>query len=346
MLNRSLLCWLALSVLAPSTIFAAEYEPNGPLTLRNQSPIYLLFLNVEPTRAKTLSKGDISLRIDNAYSNIFEYGIGTNTDLMFDMELLRTSLNVDFGVSDNMEVGIEIPFLHFEGGGLDEFLQRYHNAFNFPNGGREFFPNGSFTYRFNEGGTALYNVNQEDFNIGDITLDFKHNFVEEGKYKPAVTWLFYFKIPSGDRGEGLGSGNIDFGLAAALEKSYKRWHWFLNLAYLVNGGHGPLDNYLRQCYFTYVFATEFSISKPVSVVAQIYGGSPLLKGTGMTQWDSVPLDLQIGFKGEHALGRTPNSELRTPRLTWQVGFSEDLNANGPSVDITVFGSVGVKFKAW
>lgn len=330
---------IVLCILLSFSIFASEYTPKGPLNLRNQNPIYLQFLNLEPTRAVALKKGEYSFRIDNSYSNVFERGINSSNNLLLDMEILRTALKFDAGIYDGMSAGIEIPFLRLDTGFLDKFLQDYHNAFGFPNAGREAQPNGTFTYRLSRNGNVVYQVvDQEDLNIGDITLNFKHNFWEEKDIRPAVAWLFYLKLPTGDRGEGLGSGSPDFGFGTALEKSYNRWHGYLNLAYFVNGGHEPLQDYIYDIYFSYVAGIELSVSKPVSIVSQINGGSPLLKGTGLSQWDWAPLDLQVGIKGEHNL----NAPLLN-RFFWQLGFSEDLNANGPSVDITILGSIGIKF---
>lgn len=284
-------------------------------------------------------RNDFSFRIDNTYSNVFEIGASPTNDLLLDTELLRTALHFDYGIYDDMEVGLELPFIRFDTGFLDGFLQDYHKTFGFPNGGRDTVSNGSFTYRLSEGGTPIYRVNQENFNLGDITLNLKHNFIKEGVRKPSVAWLFYFKFPTGDRGEGLGSGNPDFGFATALEKNYKRFHGFLNLGYFVNGGHDPIQKYLYISNFSYVIGGEFSISHQVSVVVQIYGGTPLFKDTKMQQLDDFPMDLQIGFKGEH-----PIKEKKNLRLTWQAGFSEDINPNGPSIDFTVLGSVGLKFR--
>ncbi|MBI2974160.1 MAG: hypothetical protein HYY43_01015 [Deltaproteobacteria bacterium] len=85
---------------------------------------------------------------------------------------------------------------------------------------------------------------------------------------------------------------------------------------------------------------ELSINKTESAVLQLTGGSPLLKGTGMKQMDWVPLDLQAGFKGEH---KTESISQKPVYLTWQAGFSEDINPNGPSIDLTAFGSIGVRY---
>ncbi len=322
---------------------AAEFAPKGPLTVRNQNPIYLEFLNLEPTRAVALPVGQIEFRIDSAYSNIFEEASGgtNNTAFMFDMELLRTAFHLNAGVYDGMEVGLELAFMRLDNGFLDSFIQKFHNFFHFPNGGRENFPNDQYHYWFSQNGAVLYQVpKKQPFELGDLTFSFKHNFLGEGDLMPAVAWLFYFKFPTGSLQDGTSSGNPDFGLGAAFEKNYGRWHGYLNLAYFTNGGQEPLQNYIYDQYFTYMIGGEFSVSHPVSLNAQITGGTPLLHGVGKVQWDSFPMDLQLGARGEHPLTAFGAPDMK---LIWQGGFTEDLNPNGPSIDFTIFGSVGVKF---
>ena len=322
----------------PASSFAFEYTSKGPLTLRSQNPVYLEFLNLEPTTATVIPEGTLWARIDNAYSNIYEEGHGANNSELLDMELLRTAIHLNYGVYENMEVGIEIPFIRHDSGFLDGFIQKYHNFFGFPNGGRDHVGNNEFHYYFTQGGSRMYNVNQQAFGIGDITFSFKHNFIHEEENVPAVAWLFYFKFPTGDCANGMGSGNPDIGFATALQKTFDRWHTFLNLGYFVNGGHDYLQNYLNDVYFSYVLGGEYSVSHPVSLVAQINGGTPLLADAGFIQWDSFPMDLQLGAKGEHIVTWGP-----VYALTWQGAFTEDLNPNGPSIDFTVFGSIGFKF---
>lgn len=327
--------FLASCFLFPSSVLSSGFTAKGPLTVRDQNPVYLEFLNIIPSRAATLPKGAYEVRIDAPYSNIFEEGRGKNTSEMLDMELLRAALHFNAGIYDGMEAGIEIPFMRLDSGFLDGFIQKYHNFFGFPNGGREKVPNNAFNYYFKANGSPVYQVNKQAFNVGDITFDFKHNFINERGLVPAVAWQFYFKFPTGDCRKGLGSGNPDMGFAVLLEKSHKRWHGYLNLGYLALGGHDYLNGYVEDFAFSYVLAGELSVSHPVSVLAQLSGGTPMLANAGFSEWDSFPLDLQLGAKGEHPVGKY--------RITWQGAFIEDLNPDGPSVDFTVFGSIGLKF---
>lgn len=89
--------------------------------------------------------------------------------------------------------------------------------------------------------------------------------------------------------------------------------------------------------FNFTVTSEYSFSKRVSAVVQLDGGTPRLKGTGLEEWDGVPLDWVMGVRGDVPVGRFASP------FFWQAALSEDLRAVGPSVDVSFWFSVGVRF---
>lgn len=325
------------SCLISTAGWAKTYEPFGPFTTRNQNPIYLQTLNLTPQRATVLPKHQMEVRIDSAYSNAFEQGASATNSMMEDMEIWRLGLHTDYGIGKNMEVGIEIPLLQLWSGFLDPFIQDFHNFFGFPNAGRENWPNNQFHFWFASGGATIYNVSSQTMNLGDISLHFKHHVVDEGRANPALAWFFDLKFPTGQRSKGLGNGGLDYGFGLALEKNYKRLHGYLNTAYYVSGRDDSLEPFLNRSFLSYMAGVELTLLPTWSLIAQVDGGTPLGTGTGMGEWDGVPLDLVIGFKGKEDKLFFGND------FIWQVAFSEDVLSTGPSVDFSVFLSVGVRF---
>ncbi|PIU55588.1 MAG: hypothetical protein COS89_07020, partial [Deltaproteobacteria bacterium CG07_land_8_20_14_0_80_38_7] len=76
-----------------NSIEAKTYNSFGPLTTRNQNPVYLQTINLQPTRATILPEDSLEVRIDSSYSNIFETGSSRTNWYQADMELWRLSLN-------------------------------------------------------------------------------------------------------------------------------------------------------------------------------------------------------------------------------------------------------------
>ncbi len=317
--------WIFLFLGLPCVALAQQ----GPFPIRTQHPIYLQTVTILPARAEVLAPGEMEWRIDSAYSNLYERETGGN-DINLDMELWRVAWVAQYGFAPDWEVGLEIPTLHFEGGFLDGFIQDFHDAFGFPNGGRESVANGTFNYRVTRNGLT-YTVGSQALDIGDLTLTLKNQLLAEEEGLPGLAWIFAFKFPSGDADAGLGSGNPGFGLGAALEKSYRRLHGYLNLNFLIDGGNDSIENLTYKEFFDFSLAGEFSFSKKVSALVQFVGGTPRLKGTNLETWDGVPLDFIVGARGS------------VGKFFWQAAFSEDIRAVGPSVDFTTWISVGYRF---
>ncbi len=320
----------------PVTANGKTYPAFGPITTRNQNPFYLQTLNLTPTRATVLPRDVLELRIDSAYSNIYESEANATNSVIEDMELWRLALHANYSVKDDLQIGLEVPFIQMWGGFLDGFVQAFHNAFGFPNAGRERVPDNQFTFQFGSNGQTIYNVSSQTLNLGDIVFHLKHHLLDEGRANPAVAWFFDLKFPTGQLSRGLGNGGMDVGLGLAIEKSYKRIHGYLNAGYYVSGRHDVIEDFSNQSFVSYAAAVEFTILPTWSVIAQVDSGSPILAHTGMDQWDGVPLDLVIGFRGEEPGLLWGND------LIWQAGFSEDATSGGPSIDFTAFLSLGCR----
>lgn len=331
------LLWTVVVLLISGNACAKTHPSFGPITIREQNPIYLQNLGLMPTRATVLPEGTIEARLDWAYSSVFEQGASPTNQVTLDMETMRLAAHVLYGFTSNLEVGIELPFYHSGGGFLDSFIQSFHNFFGLPNSRRETVMNNQYTYQFSSGGNVIYNVSSQSFMLGDITLRVKHHVFDETKACPALAWFADIKLPTGTQSRGTGSGAPDFGIGLALEKNYKRIHGYLNVEYIVVGGNNTLDAFMRQAMFAFAAAFEVTILDTWSGIVQLNGSSPLLANTGMETWDGVPMNLVVGFRGEE------KGLLGGRDLIWQVGFSEDILSSGPSVDFTAFLSLGIRF---
>lgn len=334
-----LLLLFFLPKLVSANIFhVSDYHTYGPLPIRTQNPLYLLFLNDSLDRASTLSKGDFSTSLETSFSNLFERQVRTvGIGMDLDMEIIRTAINFGYGVTDRYEVGLQIPFLSFSGGFLDAFIQNFHNFFGLPNAGREQVANGRFSYLVTQNGATLYQVDQSAFRLSDIVVTNKLRIFDETKFIPAISLKGLLKIPTGSRVEGTGSGQPDFGFSILAEKSYKRFHSYTLLGVVFLGNHSNLNPILRNGAFTFGQGFEFNIFEHLSVIAQISGVTSIFKGTGISNLSEPVLDLTIGFTGEVPLKKT------FKKIRYLAAFTEDPTGTGPSVDFTLYFNVGIEY---
>jgi len=328
-----------ISTILPATLCAKEFIANGPIVARTQNPIYLLSIGQQPDRATVLKKWEFDTSLGMSYSNIFnvEQNVPNNNEVFLDMELARIALRGKVGIGHNTELELELPFLHFNGGYFDSWIQSFHKAFGFPNGGRGNFPNGMFRYRVIQNGRTIYNVKRQPIGLSDLIVGVKQNLVNEGKLMPAMAWRFRFKFPTGSQQKGMGSGGSDFALTYLAEKSFKRWHFYTNIDYMVVSGVDWFEDLYNKMVLAWLLAVEFSVSQPVSLLVQVQSSSPLNSGLGMSKWNGWPMDLVIGAKGTHKKLLWGND------FYWQFSFTEDLITTGPSVDLGITLLVGMRF---
>jgi hypothetical protein len=109
---------------------------------------------------------------------------------------------------------------------------------------------------------------QETDGWGDVSFTMKHLFIPEGEKTPAVLVRMLIKLPTGDEGEGLGTGDTNVGFLGVLTKGYGPAAIHLNLGYTFVGDQdeGRDDNEVN-----YGVAGEFRVGKKAGIVGEVYG---------------------------------------------------------------------------
>ena len=320
---------IALVVFPIQSLFALERM--GPFPHVIQNPAYLRHISLTPRKADILKKGGMTFGVDSDYSNVFERG-GNSTDYVdFDMEIWRIGLNGRYGVGQDFELFFDWPFYHMSGGFLDAFVQDFHNAFGFPNGGRGSVANGLFTYKAVSNGRVAFDYPPVTFLPGNLKVGFANKVLDEGKINPAIIWSFATRLPTSPKNRGVGSSGMDFLFDLTFEKGGKRWGTYFNTGYAIFNRQDWETGLMHSVAWQYSLSGEWMISKWISLIGQMVGGSPELQGIDTDQWNGWPLDLIIGFSGK--------ANSKVGGWKWRVGFAEDITSEGTSVDFTLFASI-------
>lgn len=310
----------------------AGAEGYGPFPVRNFQPIQLMVLGMFGDRASVVKKGTLDLRIEMADTSMISDDRTPLTTATMKFEQVRSGLFLRYGLTDQLEVGVEVPALYRYSGILEGAITQAERLTSGLSPARASLKNTGFAYTVSRNGQTLLSGGNQELGLGDITLFSKYQMLAESEKHPAVSLRFAVKTPSGDSDRFFGSGNADVGVGLAVEKMVAA-HWILygNL----NGifPTGSIAGLTLQPAMSGILAAEYLWSSAVSLVAQFdYYSSPF-HGTGTPVLDDGVTEVAAGF----------NYRLRN-NLLWQVYGVENLDfIRGGAADFTLSTVVTYRF---
>lgn len=340
-ITKQILAILSIAMLLtlPAQARILDRRAYGPLKTRVQNPLYLQLLALPIESAQTLNKTQMQAEIQTTFSNVFEYRTAGSTQLTFDMEIWRTALTYEYGITDNLDLKIELPFLSTTGGFLDSFIQGYHNAFGFPNGGREREPNGQYRFLLINNGVTLVDDPSSSLGLSDMTLRAKFLIPEAWHRLPVkIAVAPYVKLPTGKVTNGFSSGHADFGGALLVEAAYRRFHFVTQAGVVIISGHDKIESILNDAFFQFGQSVEFQILDGLSAIAQFTGNTSAFTNVSAGELTDIALDLNVGVAGSFVLNHRILDE-----FYYQFSFGEDVTGLGPSVDFSLLFMAGVRY---
>ncbi len=311
------------------------WEGAGPFPVRNFSPLQLLFLSLPAEKATTLPRGSYEVGVEAAESNTLLIESTPQINLLLKFETFRSAFHFKYGLTNQVEVGLEIPVINRDAGFLDPFIMSVEDAFSNLNPNRVKFSDGSFGgYTITQNGKTILSGGDNQTGLGDIALSGKWVLLTESQVQPAVALRGAVKFPTGDFDRAFGSGKGDLGVGLAIQKEISgRWIFYLNQNVVFPGGHfGTTDLTLNRIDTTAI-ALEYLWTPRFSVTGQFdYYTSPFHE-TG-----SHVLDNGIA---EGVLGC--NYRIR-PYLLWQLyGIENFQNPEGSAADFSLVTDMRYRF---
>lgn len=316
-----------------------EARAFGPLSVRSQNPLYLQLLSMPLESATTVDVDAFASTLQITYSNLFEYYPVGSDIIFYDMELWRTAFHWKYGISERLDMAVELPVVSQVGGFLDGFIEGYHNAFGFPNGGRSLEAQNQFRFFLSRQGHTLVDYNRQSLGLADAVLRFKYQFKH---FRKSQTWdaslAVYAKLPTGEVDAGLSSGHADFGMSLFVQKNFTRWHLHSQLGFVQLGGHKFLEDQLRAGFVQFAQSVEWQAFDGLSFLTELSGNSPAFKSFSADPMSDMVLDLTLGLAGAKPLQSKMADE-----FFYTLGFSEDILSRGPSVDFSLQLQMGLRY---
>jgi hypothetical protein len=215
----SLIQMKALSRLATALTLSAVLSANAePLHDHDNGPLTGFFGIPDSTEGAYLVPGGKSrwgLLLTSSSHSILDGRLGES--VLLDGETTRLELTYRRGIGDRWEIGFELPYLWHESGGLDQFVDAWHDLLGLPGGFRERREQDQLDFLYADTAGQALDFSRNSNGIGDAR--FVAGYRPFAESKPGFAIRLGLKLPTGDSAELLGSGGTDLSLGIAGDTS-------------------------------------------------------------------------------------------------------------------------------
>lgn len=308
-------------------------EKSGPISIVNQSPVQLLFLQPAPDRADTLPKGRTSIRLNTTVTNTLLSEKSTRYSGGIDTEMIRTSLELSHGVLPGLELGLSFSVNHFYSGFMDKPILEVERMSGKIRGIRREEDPGRVTYFLMRGDEVIISASENRTGVGDLVLRAKKMVWDEEGALPRLSARLAVKLPTGDEDRAFGSGEVDCGLGLLFQKDIERMSFYLNGDVIFPGDAFDAFGVSLREFYGLMLGAEHRCTPRLSVVAQMSWSTRPFKDTGLEMLDRRIYELLIGVTY-----RTKNG------VFIQGGGMEDIVSSfDAGADFTLFLNAGMNF---
>ena len=325
---RPLACILLLSAQNP-----ALAELISPITLSNYSPVVAIHGLPYIGDAQVLKPGrsDFQLMYDD--SSHYAIDFNDNEYILLDGETHRSTFIYRQGLTNGLEAGLVVPYLKHTAGGLDSFINEWHQFFGFPQGGRELTANNQFRYQYIRHSRTRFDMRTASGGIGDIRLQGAWQVQNDATRASALA--LSIKLPSGDSEQFQGSGATDVALWYKHEAQQAFFGYrggsFYSLGVLYEGRGDILPDMVNPVVGFGNIGAGVSLGDNAVFVSQLDINSPFYSSSDLVELGSYAVQLTLGSRIKFA----PYGQI-------SLGLAEDLVIDA-SPDVTFHVAVELKF---
>jgi hypothetical protein len=145
--------------------------------------------------------------------------------MLFDGETTRLAIAFDYGLTDRLQLGIELPYLLHESGGLDTLVETWHDLFGLPNGLRDFVAQDQLDIRYRDAGIDRLDVQSNQRGLGDLRLLAAWQLRSDARAKTAARLSLQLPTGDSDRLTGSGAATLSLGIASDREQLFGEPAW-------------------------------------------------------------------------------------------------------------------------
>ena len=213
--NKSRLLTIAgfslFSALAPTMaieVWAGAVD--DPFVTSNRNPFVQVYGLPAAQSAQLTASGQAAIGLQIDIANNFTDNDKGGESIFIDGETHRANIQFRYGLSDTIELGLDVPYLSHDSGGLDSVIEDWHDLWGLPDGDRPKFPRDQFQFSYQKNGETLSSVTQSNNGIGDVSLSMAYQLAASTTRQWALRGAI--KLPTGDAEDLHGSESTDVSL--------------------------------------------------------------------------------------------------------------------------------------
>jgi uncharacterized protein DUF3187 len=205
---------------------------DGPLRVRNLSPIMQLYGMPRPVGAQILESGSTELSFNLEAANNFQSENRMGTFVFFDGESIVSSYRIRQGWGNRFEWGVEVPYVAHTGGALDGVVDEFHEVFGLPDGERSLASRGRLDYLVRSDGVVYADFNDSVQSFGDVRGFLGMQILNQGSQRLALRGQV--KFPTGRVEDLSGSEATDISVWGEYQYDVLSPGW--NFRLMLSGG--------------------------------------------------------------------------------------------------------------
>ncbi len=212
---RILVCSIFLTASTALPVWSLEVTP---FQVRNFSPTALVQgLSIAET-PRVLPAGSTSLSTSFDLANNASVNTRTKEGILLDGESYIATLGLRYGLSDSLQLGIDLPWVWHSQGFMDNFISNWHDFFGLPNGDRDDLQDDQLNYLYSSKGKEHLGLQDETNGFGDLRLQLAWQI--KATEQSAFTLQTQLKAPTGDANKLTGSEAWDISVALSAQRDF------------------------------------------------------------------------------------------------------------------------------
>ena len=196
-----------------SAFYSAEAAEIRAFHNINQLPFKHIFGLPSLDNSPLTEAGKWRLNVITNISNTYNISAGANELIATDAETFRSSLIVSYGLRDNWQLSVEVPYISHDEGFLDDFIYDWHDFFNMPQNGRTKDNSDQLHISYLSGSGNSFALSDSGSGLGDIRIN--GAFTRPWKNRTLI-FSTELKFPTGDYDKLTGSGGYDFSVGLMI----------------------------------------------------------------------------------------------------------------------------------